>query len=48
MSDARGHVDLSQTITDGMDTYPGLPAPVIGTHLSREAAEEVYEAPREW
>ncbi len=42
MSDARGHVDLSHTITDGMDTYPGLPAPVIGTHLSREAAEEVY------
>jgi len=25
-----------------MVTYPGLPAPVIGTHLSREAAEEIY------
>ena len=25
-----------------MTTYPGLPGPVIGTHLSREAAEEVY------
>jgi kynurenine formamidase len=35
-------VDLSHTITDGMVTYPGLPAPVIGTHLSREAAEQVY------
>ena len=35
-------VDLSHRISDGMLTYPGLPAPVIGTHLSREAAEEVY------
>jgi len=25
-----------------MVTYPGLPGPVIGTHLSREAAEEIY------
>ena len=36
------HVDLSHRISDGMDTYPGLPGPVIGTHLSREAAEEAY------
>ena len=30
-------IDLSliHRITDGMVTYPGLPAPVIGTHLSR-------------
>ena len=35
-------VDLSHVITDGMETYPGLPTPVIGTHLSREAAEQVY------
>lgn len=35
-------VDLSHVITDGMTTYPGLPAPVIGTHLSREAAESIY------
>ena len=35
-------IDLSHRITDGMLTYPGLPAPVIGTHLSREAAEEFY------
>lgn len=35
-------IDLSHRITDGMMTYPGLPAPVIGTHLSREAAEELY------
>ena len=38
-----GHIDLSHIITNGMVTYPGLPAPVIGTHLSREAAEEIYE-----
>ena len=38
-----GHIDLSHNITNGMVTYPGLPAPVIGTHLSREAAEEIYE-----
>ncbi len=36
------HIDLSHRIVDGMETYPGLPAPVIGTHLSREAAEEIY------
>jgi kynurenine formamidase len=35
-------VDLSHRITDGMMTYPGLPGPVIGTHLSREAAEAIY------
>lgn len=36
-------VDLSHVITDGLLTYPGLPAPTISTHLSREAAEEIYE-----
>ncbi len=36
------HVDLSHVISDGMVTYPGLPSPVIETHLSREAAEEAY------
>ena len=35
-------VDLSHRITDGMETYPGLPTPIIGTHLSREAAEQIY------
>ncbi len=35
-------IDLSHTITDGMETYPGLPTPTVHTHLSREAAEEVY------
>jgi arylformamidase len=36
------HIDLSHNITDGMVTYPGLPAPTIGSHLTREAAEEIY------
>lgn len=36
------HIDLSHIISDGLDTYPGLPKPVIGTHLGRDAAEEIY------
>ena len=36
------HVDLSHDIAAGMETYPGLPTPVIGDHLTREAAIEVY------
>ncbi len=36
------HIDLSHVITDGMVTYPGLPTPTVSTHLSREAAEEIY------
>ncbi|MGD9704332.1 MAG: cyclase family protein [Acidimicrobiia bacterium] len=39
---ARTLIDLSHRITDGMVTYPGLPAPIIGTHLSRDAAEQLY------
>jgi kynurenine formamidase len=35
-------IDLSHRITEGMETYPGLPVPVVGTHLSREAAERLY------
>ena len=30
------HVDLSHVVEDGMVTYPGLPAPEIGTHLAFE------------
>lgn len=36
------HIDLSHVITNGMVTYPGLPAPVVSSHLTREAAEEIY------
>jgi kynurenine formamidase len=35
-------VDLSHPIRDGMITYPGLPAPVIGTNLSREDSRQRY------
>ncbi len=35
-------VDLSHVIREGLETYPGLPVPHIGTHLSREAAESIY------
>lgn len=35
-------VELSHRITDGMTTYPGVPGPLIGTHLSREDSREVY------
>jgi arylformamidase len=35
-------VDLSHTITDGMETYPGLPVPRMGTVLSREASRGRY------
>jgi kynurenine formamidase len=35
-------VDLSHPIRDGMITYPGLPAPVLGTNLSREDSRQRY------
>lgn len=34
--------DLSHAISDGMITYPGLPAATIATHLTREASRERY------
>ena len=37
-------IDLSHTISDGLVTYPGLPAPVISDHLSFEASHDVYAA----
>jgi kynurenine formamidase len=37
-------VDLSHAIESGMTTYPGLPAPVIGEHLTREASASHYAA----
>jgi len=38
----RTHVDLSHVVTDGMLTYPGLPAPHVYEHLSRADAEHIY------
>jgi kynurenine formamidase len=35
-------VDLSHTVVHGEVTYPGLPAPVISDHLTREASRDRY------
>jgi arylformamidase len=35
-------IDLSHAIEQGMTTYPGLPGPVIGDHLSREDSRSHY------
>jgi arylformamidase len=35
-------VELSHVIRHGMVTYPGLPGPEIGDHLSRERSREIY------
>ena len=37
-------VDLSHTLSDGLITYPGLPAPVITDFLSREESKQRYAA----
>jgi kynurenine formamidase len=37
-------IDLSHTVAHGTVTYPGLPAPVISDHLSREASRAKYAA----
>ena len=43
MSDSqRRVVDLSHVIRDGLVTYPGLPAPVITPHLTREVSRTKY------
>src|SRR5262245_4184801 len=34
--------DLSHPIRHGMTTYPGLPGPEIGAHLTREASRGRY------
>ena len=39
---ARRIVDLSHRIRAGLITYPGLPAPVITPHLTREASRSRY------
>jgi kynurenine formamidase len=35
-------IDLSHPFGDGTVTYPGLPAPVVGDHLSREESRARY------
>lgn len=41
-------IDLSHTIFNGLNTYKGLPAPVICDYLSREKSREIYEAGTEF
>src|SRR3954463_411800 len=38
----RRFVDLDHVISHGMTTYPGLPAPEITPHLTREASRTTY------
>src|SRR6476619_7982099 len=45
---ARQVVDLSHVITDGMVTYPGIPAPVIGAHLTFDESASHYAAGTEF
>lgn len=42
ISSARRLVDLSHTVADGLVTYPGLPAPRIRPHLTREDSRAAY------
>jgi len=39
---SRRLIELSHAIVHGMTTYPGLPAPELSDHLSREACEALY------
>lgn len=41
-------VDLSHTITAGLVTYPGIPAPMVHPHLTREASRSHYAAGTEF
>jgi arylformamidase len=41
-------IDLSHLIEEGMTTYPGLPGPTVGAHLTREGSRDHYEAGTEF
>ena len=41
-------VDLSHQIFDGLVTYPGIPGPVLGTHLSFDESAAHYAAGTEF
>ncbi len=42
MSDGFSLIDLSHAITDGMITYPGIPGPRLGSHLTFEESAGHY------
>lgn len=44
----RRFIELNHVIRDGMITYPGLPAPAITPHLTREQSHAVYAAGTEF
>ncbi len=41
-------IDLSHTVSDGLITYKGLPAPIICDFLGREESKEHYDAGTEF
>jgi arylformamidase len=41
-------IDDGHTVSDGMTTYPGLPAPVIGDYLSRKQSWATYSPGTEY
>jgi kynurenine formamidase len=41
-------IDLSHVITDGLVTYPGIPGPVIGSHLTFAESASHYAAGTEF
>lgn len=45
---SRRLIDLTHVITAGMTTYPGLPGPEIGEHLTREASRQIYASGTEF
>ncbi len=44
----RTRIDLSHRIEAGMETYPGLPGPVVCDFLSRERSRELYQGQAEF
>lgn len=45
---SRRVIDLSHPVHDGMVTYPGIPGPVIGEHLTFDESAEHYAAGTEF
>jgi kynurenine formamidase len=45
---SRRLLDPSHVVAHGLETYPGLPAPAIGDHLSRAASRSHYAAGTEF
>src|ERR1035441_3631079 len=48
MANSPNLIDLSHTVEHGLVTYKGLPAPIIGDYLSREASRKFYAAGTEF